>query len=172
MKLARSLLFVLPPVLCAGWVGAQSAVPTGTVVKAELASKWVPVDDPAPQPVPQPDAQPDPKDPKALEFYGAKIQPLLAQSCLGCHSMEKHKGGLSMASRDAILKGGASGPAAVPGDPDKSLMIKAVRWADEDLKMPPRHKLSDEQIADLTQWVKLGLPYADAAQPAAPAPAQ
>ena len=162
MKLARSLLFVLPPVLCAGLVGAQSAVPTGTVAKAELSAKWVPMDDAAPN------AAPDPKDPKAVEFFQTQVKPVIGPACLGCHSTERHKGGLSMASREDILKGGGSGPAAVPGDPDKSLLIKAVSWANDDLKMPPRHKLSDAQIATLTQWVKLGLPYAADAAPAAP----
>lgn len=157
MKLARSLLFALPPVLCASLVGAHSAVPTGTTAKSEVASKWVPMDD-------APALVPDPADPKSVEFFKTKVQPVIGPACLGCHSVERHKGGLSMASREDIIKGGGSGPAAVPGDPDKSLIIKAVSWANDDLKMPPRHKLSDEQIATLTQWVKLGIPYA------APAP--
>ena len=58
-----------------------------------------------------------------------------------------------------MLKGGENGPAIVPGDPDKSLLIKAVRYEDPDLQMPPQgKKLSDEQIADLTAWVKMGAP--------------
>ena len=58
-----------------------------------------------------------------------------------------------------MLKGGETGPAIVPGDPEKSLLIKAVRYTDADLQMPPKDKkLSDEQIADLATWVKMGAP--------------
>src|SRR5205085_5262937 len=87
---------------------------------------------------------------------------LLAENCYKCHSAqsEKPKGGLLLDSRDGALKGGETGPAIVPGDPEKSLLIKAVRYADKDLQMPPKDKkLSDRQIADLTSWVKMGAPW-------------
>jgi cytochrome c553 len=97
------------------------------------------------------------------EFFEAKIRPVLADTCYRCHSTDagKSKGGLTLDSRDAILKGGDTGPAAVPGDAEKSLLIKAITYADPDLQMPPAStggKLSDTQIADLTAWVKMGVP--------------
>ncbi|HTD87471.1 MAG TPA: PSD1 and planctomycete cytochrome C domain-containing protein, partial [Candidatus Binatia bacterium] len=94
-------------------------------------------------------------------FFESKIRPLLADNCYKCHSQaaEKVKGGLLLDSRDGWQKGGDTGPAIVPGDPEKSLLIKAVRYKDKDIQMPPNDKkLSDEQIADLQAWVKMGAP--------------
>ena len=71
---------------------------------------------------------------------------MLANNCYKCHSAEaeKVKGGLLLDTREALLKGGDTGPAIVPGDPEKSLLIKAVRYTDPDLQMPPKgEKLSD-----------------------------
>jgi hypothetical protein len=96
-----------------------------------------------------------------LEFFESKIRPLLVENCYQCHSAqaERLKGGLLLDTKDGVLKGGDSGPALVPGDPDKSLLIKAVRYTSDDLKMPPKNKkLSAEQIADLEAWVKMGAP--------------
>jgi cytochrome c553 len=97
------------------------------------------------------------------EFFESKIRPVLADTCYRCHSADagKSKGGLTLDARDAMLKGGDSGPAVAPGEPGKSLLIKAVSYADPDLQMPPSStggKLSDTQIADLTAWVKMGAP--------------
>ena len=95
------------------------------------------------------------------EFFENKIRPLLADQCYKCHSSQapKLKGGLSLENREGWVKGGDTGPAIVPGNPDASLLIKAVRYTDEDLQMPPKgHKLSDDQIADLVNWVKMGAP--------------
>ncbi|TMQ01810.1 MAG: hypothetical protein E6L09_01855, partial [Verrucomicrobia bacterium] len=88
------------------------------------------------------------------EFFEKKIRPVFVEHCYKCHSQEaeKVKGGLLLDTRDGLLKGGDTGPAIVPGDPDKSLLIKAVRYIDEDLQMPPRKgggRLTDEQSADL-----------------------
>lgn len=95
-----------------------------------------------------------------IQFFENKIRPVLSQNCYKCHSVnsEKVKGGLLLDSRESSLKGGETGPAIVPGDLEKSLLIKAVRYADADLQMPPKKQLSDEQIADLEQWVKMGAP--------------
>jgi mono/diheme cytochrome c family protein len=96
-----------------------------------------------------------------VEFFEKKIRPVLVENCYKCHSAqaEKVKGGLLLDTREAVLKGGDTGPALVAGDPEKSLLIKAVRYADEDLQMPPKNKkLSAEQIADLEAWVKMGAP--------------
>ena len=100
-------------------------------------------------------------DPAGIEFFENKIRPVLVESCYKCHSekSEKVKGGLLLDSREAILKGGDNGPAVVPGDTEKSLLIKAVRYTDDDLQMPPKgKKLSGEQIADLEACVKMGAP--------------
>ncbi|MBI5397511.1 MAG: PSD1 domain-containing protein [Verrucomicrobia bacterium] len=96
-----------------------------------------------------------------VQFFETKIRPILADNCYKCHSAEseKVKAGLYMDTRDGLLKGGNSGPIIVPGDPEKSLMIKAVRYTDPDLQMPPKDKkLSDAQINDLVAWVKMGAP--------------
>lgn len=96
-----------------------------------------------------------------IDFFENKIRPLLANKCYKCHSSkaEKIKGGLSVEFRESLLKGGDSGPAIVPGDLDKSLLIKAVRYTDTDLQMPPKgEKLSDTEIADLERWVQMGAP--------------
>jgi mono/diheme cytochrome c family protein len=96
-----------------------------------------------------------------IEFFEEKIRPVFAEHCYTCHSdkAEKVKGGLRLDTREALLKGGDSGPVIVPGNPDASLMIKAVRYEDKDLQMPPKNKkLSGEQIAALEDWVKMGAP--------------
>ena len=98
--------------------------------------------------------------PAQLDFFENKIRPVLGDHCYKCHSTfaEKIKGGLLLDSREALLKGGDSGKAIVPGDPDASLLIKAVRYTDPDLQMPKDKKLDDDQIADLVKWVKMGAP--------------
>src|SRR4051812_2805612 len=95
------------------------------------------------------------------DFFENKIRPVLVQECYKCHSQQapKLKGSLSLESREGWAKGGDTGPAIVPGNPDASLLIKAVRYTNEDLQMPPKgHKLSDAQIADFESWVKMGAP--------------
>ena len=90
--------------------------------------------------------------PAQSDFFENKIRPILVNNCYKCHSQQapKLKGGLSLDSRDGLLKGGDTGPAIVPGDPEKSLLIKAVRYTDPDLQMPPKdQKLPDAEIADL-----------------------
>ena len=97
------------------------------------------------------------------EFFENKIRPVLAERCYGCHSTEsgKDKGGLLLDSRDAVLKGGDTGPALVPGDAAKSLLVKAIRRADPETAMPPKGKadpLTAEQVADFEAWIKMGAP--------------
>lgn len=96
-----------------------------------------------------------------IDFFEAKVRPVFAEHCYKCHSAtsEKIKGGLVMDTKQDLLKGGETGPALVPGNAEKSLLIKAVTYKDADLQMPPQgKKLSDQQISDLTQWVKMGAP--------------
>src|SRR5256886_1254898 len=89
------------------------------------------------------------------EFFETRIRPLLAQQCFSCHTDEK-MGGLRLDSKESVLKGGTRGPAVVPGEPDKSLLLDAVRQTGE-LKMPKGGQhLTDTQIQDLTTWIKDG----------------
>src|SRR5208337_3518814 len=89
--------------------------------------------------------------PNQVDFFENKIRPVLADNCYKCHSTlaEKVKGGLLLDSREALLKGGDSGVVLVPGDPERSPLIKAVRYTDPDLQMPKDKKLPEDQIADL-----------------------
>ena len=101
---------------------------------------------------------------EGVEFFEKRIRPMLVEHCFKCHSAhsEKVKGNLLLDSKHGMLKGGESGkPAVVPGDAEKSLLIEALRYRNEDLQMPPpkEGKLSDERIADFVDWVKMGAPY-------------
>ncbi len=90
------------------------------------------------------------------EFFETKIRPLLVEHCYSCHSekSEKLQAGLYLDRADGLIQGGESGPAVVPGKPDESLLVRAVRY--EENEMPPDGKLSDAEIAALTKWVELG----------------
>jgi hypothetical protein len=116
------------------------------------------------------------QDPRASEFFEKKVRPLLVANCLECHGADakKVKGGLRLTSRAELLKGGDSGPAVVPGEPDKSRLILAVRYKDDDLKMPPQGRLPDSDIAILETWVKGGAvwPSSDSAKTESPKPGQ
>ena len=96
------------------------------------------------------------QDAVAVEFFEKKIRPLLADNCFNCHSTNTNsQGGLRVDDRNGLTVGGNRGAAIVPGDPEKSLLIKAVRQTDK-LKMPPMKQLSEQQIADLTTWIQDG----------------
>ena len=95
------------------------------------------------------------------EFFESKVRPLLAQNCYQCHS-EQAKilySNLRVDGRVALLNGGARGPAIVPGDPNSSQLIQAVRY--ENLEMPPAGRLSEDQIEVLVKWVEMGAPWPD-----------
>jgi Protein of unknown function (DUF1553)/Protein of unknown function (DUF1549)/Planctomycete cytochrome C len=100
--------------------------------------------------------------PASAEFFEKHIRPLLVSRCHECHGDGKVKGGLHITSRAKLLEGGDTGPALVPGKPDQSLLIQAVRYPSDGLKMPPKGKLSDADIAKLTRWVEMGAPWPDA----------
>ena len=119
----------------------------------------------------------DPKDPKAVAFFEEKIRPILAQACVNCHGEEKQKGGLRMDTREWLLKGaeedGKYTKVVEPGNPEKSMIIEAVEYKNEDIQMPPPkkkvpQKLSDDKIKALKEWVKMGAPYGE--KPVATAP--
>jgi mono/diheme cytochrome c family protein len=103
-----------------------------------------------------------------LRFFETSIRPLLVENCHKCHGPKKQWASLRLDSRAAMLRGGDSGPAIVPGKPDESRLILAVRQVDEDLKMPEDGKLTDRQIADLARWVEMGAPYPAAAEEGTP----
>jgi hypothetical protein len=92
-------------------------------------------------------------------FFQSVVQPILVERCYECHSHQKKiKGGLALDSRSGWEKGGEGGPAVVPGAPDKSRLIAAVRYSDADLQMPPKKRLSDAEVAGLVDWVRRGAP--------------
>ena len=95
-----------------------------------------------------------------LAFFEKKVRPALVEHCYKCHAAdaEKVRGGLVLDTREGVRKGGDTGPAVVPGSPDRSPLITAVRYQDEATKMPPKAKLPDEVIADFEAWVKMGAP--------------
>ena len=96
-----------------------------------------------------------------IDFFERRIRPLLVDNCYKCHShqSEKVRGGFMLDTRDGLRQGGDSGPAIVPGHPERSLLIKAVSYTDKDLQMPPKDQtLADEQIENLRVWVKMGAP--------------
>lgn len=97
---------------------------------------------------------------KGTAFFEKKIRPLLVKHCYECHSeeAEERQGGLLLDRRSGWIEGGDTNKAVIPGEPAASLLIKAVRYADENLQMPPEKKLSPQQIKLLEQWVRLGAP--------------
>ena len=90
------------------------------------------------------------------EFFEKRVRPVLVEHCFKCHGGKGQKGGLRVNDRAALLAGGDSGPALVPGDPAKSKLIEAVRYDNPDLLMPPKGKLPAAAVADLEAWVKAG----------------
>jgi hypothetical protein len=101
--------------------------------------------------------EPTPGHDAATEFFEKKVRPVLVGNCYTCHSANTNsKGGLRVDDRNGLLQGGNSGPAVVPGNPDESLLVLAVRHDEGAPKMPPKKQLSAEQIADLTKWIQDG----------------
>lgn len=101
------------------------------------------------------------EDPGQPAFYTAQVQPILAKNCGSCHLGMNRRGGFNMGTRAGMLQGGHDGPAVIPGDPDKSLLIRLMRHqgpAEDPKPMPPppRPKVSDEDIATVAAWVKAG----------------
>ncbi len=92
-------------------------------------------------------------------FFESKVRPVLIKRCYDCHSTEKKtKGGLALDTREGWQHGGDNGPAIIPGDLTKSLVIKAVRYLDKDFAMPPKSRLPADEVAILEEWVKRGAP--------------
>ncbi|MES2697328.1 MAG: c-type cytochrome domain-containing protein, partial [Verrucomicrobiota bacterium] len=113
--------------------------------------------------LPAPKEKAVPLKPEEVAFFEKNIRPVLVDHCYKCHSAEaeKVKGGLALDTRAGLREGGDSGPSIVPGDLEKSLLIEAIRYKNDDLQMPPEKnggKLSDSVIANFEQWVKMGAP--------------
>src|SRR5262245_5044672 len=95
--------------------------------------------------------------PEQAKFFETKIRPILAENCHRCHGEKKQSGKLRLDSAASLLAGGESGPAMVPGEPEKSRLIEAINYGS--LEMPPDGRLKPEQIKLLTEWVKMGAPW-------------
>ena len=138
-----------------GTGGRMAMPPAGLRLEAreiEALSRWIAM------------GAPWPLSPR--EFFAGKIQPVLVQKCLGCHA-ETPQGGLRLDTREALLKGGKSGPAMVPGNAAESLLIQAVSY-DHALKMPPTGALPAETVAHFEQWIDDGAVWPDAVSAAVP----
>ncbi|MEY2879015.1 MAG: hypothetical protein RLZZ15_1395, partial [Verrucomicrobiota bacterium] len=101
-----------------------------------------------------------------LAFFETNVRPLLVDRCYDCHGAKKQKGGLRLDSRPGWQAGGDGGPVIVAGQPDASRLIAAVRYADEDLQMPPKNELRPAEVAILVEWVRRGAPDPRAEAPA------
>jgi hypothetical protein len=97
---------------------------------------------------------------EGVDYFERKIRPALAEHCYSCHSAElkKFKGGLTLDTKAGWMEGGDNGPVIVPGDPEKSSLIKAIRYTDPELRMPKKYKLPADVVADFEKWVKMGAP--------------
>lgn len=96
------------------------------------------------------------------QFFEENVRPLLVDRCFKCHSEKKHEADLRLDGRNAILVGGESGPAIVPGEPDDSLLIDAIRY--RSLEMPPDRRLSRKEVDVLVRWVEMGAPWPGATE--------
>ena len=106
--------------------------------------------------------------PEETEFFEKKIRPVLVEQCYKCHGPDKQKGDVRLDSRAALLKPAEDGPIATPGKPDESELIRTIRHIG-DSKMPAKgDKLPEAQIAALTEWVKMGMPWPEHEKPAMP----
>ena len=92
---------------------------------------------------------------KDAAFFDRRVAPILTRRCLGCHNQELNDGNISFLDRSSLLKGGPHGPAIVPGQPEKSVLIRAIHH-DGDVRMPPGPKLPARDIAVLTEWIARG----------------
>ena len=92
----------------------------------------------------------------AETLFEQKVKPLFAHNCFECHSSQAKelKGNLKVETLDGMLKGGANGPAIIPGDLESSFLLRAIRYQEADYQMPPKGRLADEEIALVEEWVK------------------
>ena len=101
--------------------------------------------------------QQEPEGPPRHDYYSVNVQPIFRKYCFRCHGGMNHRGGLSMATRAGMMKGGDKGPILVPGDPARSPLVESIRHEGTVKPMPSKgRKLSDADIAIVEQWVKAG----------------
>ncbi|HEY2894929.1 MAG TPA: c-type cytochrome domain-containing protein, partial [Pirellulales bacterium] len=137
----RSPICALAAIACVAWLScesrrAYSADPQSPAVTAAASSSQA----------------------TGADYFEKKVRPLLAARCHECHGPTKQKAGLRLDSRDAVLKGGDTGPAIVPGEPEQSLLVDAIRYG-ETYQMPPKSQLPADEIEVLVNWVRLGAPW-------------
>ena len=101
-------------------------------------------------------------DPQGIKFFETKIRPVLAMHCYKCHGAKKQESELRLDTYLALIKGGATGPAVAPNEPDQSLLIHAIEYEDEELQMPPKRRLAEQVIKDFKHWINIGAPHPDA----------
>ncbi len=151
--------------------------------KGKGKGRFMPPVPPTPSPVPAPTPAPalPPSTPTGqtpsgakggqaagADFFQQKILPVLQQKCFNCHQTgRKMKGGLAVDSHAALIAGGDSGPSLVPGDAAKSLLYVSMTYADDDLQMPPRERLSASVLADFKKWIEIGAPFSSSSAPVA-----
>ena len=98
------------------------------------------------------------------DYFTQRVEPILRKHCLGCHNHELDDGGISFEDRSTLLRDRPNkGPAVVPGDPEKSSLVRAIRHRG-DVQMPPGKKLRRQEIKTLIRWIELGAPYGHAAR--------
>ncbi|MCF7789324.1 MAG: PSD1 and planctomycete cytochrome C domain-containing protein [Prosthecobacter sp.] len=97
--------------------------------------------------------------PAAATFFEKEVRPILVNRCFDCHSSTKQKGGLRVDHLGYLKTGGDTGPALVPGNPEGSALMEAVRYANKDFQMPPKQKMPDAEIAVLEKWIQMGAPW-------------
>jgi hypothetical protein len=129
----------LPPVLCGLWLGLGAPAGIAQVPNGRTGQ------------------------PEAARLFEEKIRPVLVGTCLKCHGGKKVRGGLRLESRSALLKGGEHGPAVVPGAPDRSLLVQALRYTHDEIKMPPGKQLPEAVVKEFAAWVKDGAPWPEGA---------
>ena len=95
-----------------------------------------------------------------IEFFEEKIRPVLAQNCYECHSAtaKKLKADLYLDRKAGWVRGGENGPVVIPGKPAESRLLTAIRYKDNDLRMPPNKKLPKHVLADFEKWIAMGAP--------------
>ncbi len=98
-------------------------------------------------------------DPAGIDFFEKRVRPVLAENCFQCHGPLKQKANLRLDQRDSVFRGGGNGALIVPGQPNESRLLLAVRYTNVDLQMPPRGKLSGSVISDLEAWIRMGAPW-------------
>lgn len=103
----------------------------------------------------------DPPNEEQIEHFEKRIRPLLIKYCFECHSSDSEvlQGGLRVDARHALINGGDSGPAIVPGDPESSLLVHSIRYQGDGYDMPPEGKMPDHEVELLVQWVAAGAPF-------------